>query len=62
MRQKVGRLVHQVDPKSFILHRSMDMHTADQHPIGKGSEVRDQTIIAFVSDPSLIPAARKRMG
>ena len=62
MRQEIGRLIHQVDPEFLVLDRCMDVHAADQHAIGKRSEIGNQPVIALVLNPCLVFAARERMG
>ena len=46
MRQKITHLVHQVDPQIVVGQADVDVHPADQHPLGHDGQVAAQGVVA----------------
>ena len=54
MGQEITRLIEQVDPQLLVLDADMDMHAADEHPVGHGLHVVSEALIALLVDIVLL--------
>ena len=62
VRQEIGQLVEELDPELLVLDADMDMHAADQHPLGDNLHRSGDLVVAFLVGMRLVGPFGEGMG